>query len=190
MSDNLTPRQKAWFASVQANLQRDTGKPIAEWVEIVRRDCPETAFRKQTAWLKATYGIGGNRAAQILDALNPSPDPWSEPERLRETLWKDAGSLAILTAFEAAIASIPDVIPTQRKGFSAWSGKVQFAALKPVRGGHAQLALAILSDSDSRLVPAGKDSWSERLKSTILLTAPADIDDSLVTLVRTARDRS
>ncbi|MBW8882183.1 MAG: DUF4287 domain-containing protein, partial [Asticcacaulis sp.] len=92
---NLTERQRKWFASVQASLERDTGKPLAEWIEILKRDCPETTRGKQSAWLKTHYGIGQNRAAQIVDGLNPEPDPWDDPEGLRKALWKDAGSAAI-----------------------------------------------------------------------------------------------
>ncbi len=186
MSSNLTPRQEAWFASVKASLERDTGKPLAEWVAIVKRDCPESERRKQEAWLKATYGMTMIRAGQVVHALSPEPDPWEEAEGLRAALWKDPASAHILTAFEAAVADLPGVIPTQRKGFSAWSRQVQFAALKPMRGGMASLGLAVPADSDSRLVPAGKQSWSERLKSAMPLSSAADIDDSLVLLVRKA----
>lgn len=188
--DNLTPRQQAWFASVEASLERDTGKPLAQWVDIVRRECPEKTSGKQAAWLKAAYGLGVNRAAQILNAAFPPPPGSDTPEAERAALWADPASSAILMAFEAAIASIPDVIPTQRKAFTAWSRKVQFAALKPMRGGGALLGLALAPESDSRLMPARKDSWSERLKSCVALQAPADINDSLVVLVRSAWERS
>ncbi len=186
MSSNLTPRQEAWFASVKASLERDTGKPLADWVEIVKRDCQETERRKQEAWLKATYGMSMIRAGQIVHALSPEIDPWEDAQNLRAALWKDEVSTAILTAFEAVIAGIPDVVATQRKGYSAWSRQVQFAALKPVRGGKASLGIAVPPQSDSRLIPFRNESWSERLKSTCPLTSPTDIDDSLVLLVHKA----
>jgi hypothetical protein len=28
----LSERQRKWFASVRANLERDTGKTLAEWI--------------------------------------------------------------------------------------------------------------------------------------------------------------
>lgn len=186
MSANLTPRQQAWFASVKASLERDTGKPVGDWIEIVKRDCPESERRKQEAWLRATYGMSMIRAGQIINALSPEADPWEEAQGLRTALWTDAASTAILDAFEATVAQIADVIPTQRKGYSAWSRKVQFAALKPLRGGTAALGLAVSPESDSRLRPYRNESWSERLKSTCLLSTPGDIDDSLVLLVHKA----
>ncbi|ESQ92191.1 hypothetical protein ABAC460_04695 [Asticcacaulis sp. AC460] len=189
MVANLTERQQKWFASVQASLERDTGKTLAEWVEIVRRDCPETTTGKQSAWLKANHGLGVNRAAQILDALNPA-GLWDDPDTLRAALWKDAQSAAILQAIEALISQISDVVPTQRKGYSAWSRKVQFAALKPVRGGQALLGLALSPQTYPRLEACGKESWSERLKSKITLTGPDVADDNLLTLLRQAADKS
>ncbi|MBW8881624.1 MAG: DUF4287 domain-containing protein, partial [Asticcacaulis sp.] len=91
---------------------------------------------------------------------------------------------------ESLISQIPDVVPTHRKGYSAWSRKVQFAALKPVRGGMAHLGLAVTPDADQRLIAPGKESWSERLKAKLVLENPAQADDSVLALLRQAADRS
>jgi len=186
---NLTERQQKWFASVQASLERDTGKPLSEWVDLVRRECPETDQRKQEAWLKARFGMSMIRAGQIVHAVNPDPDPWDDPDKMRAALWTDPDSTAILHAIEALAAQIPDVVPTQRKAFTAWSRKVQFAALKPLKEGKSMLGLAIEPDSDPRLAPARKDSWSERLKSTLILTSPKETA-GLLPLLRAAWERS
>lgn len=183
---NLTPRQEKWFASVKASLERDTGKPLDEWVGIVTRDCPETERRKRELWVKETYHVSGIRAGQIVNAAWPEEDPWDDPVKARALLWTDPASAAILTAFEAAIADIPDVIMTQRKSYTAWSRQVQFAALRPIKGGTARLGIAVPPDADSRLGAPKSESWSERLKSAVSLSSPADFDDSLVALVRLA----
>jgi hypothetical protein len=187
---NLTPRQEKWFASVKASLERDTGKPLDEWVTIVMRDCPETERRKRELWVKETYQVSGIRAGQIVNAAWPEVDPWEDPIQARNLLWTDPRSKTLLEAFEAAIASIPDVLMTQRKGYTAWSRNVQFAALKPIKGGTVRLGIAVPPESDSRLSPPKNESWSERLKSVTPLASPADIDDSLVALVRQAWDKA
>ncbi|MBW8734352.1 MAG: DUF4287 domain-containing protein [Asticcacaulis sp.] len=187
---NLTPRQEKWFASVKASLERDTGKPLDEWVQIVMRDCPETDRRKREAWLKDTYGMSMIRAGQIVNAAWPEVDPWEDPEQARALLWTDPASTAILTAFEAAIADIPGVLMTQRKSYTAWSRQVQFAALKPLRGGTVRLGVAVPPATDPRLSTPKNESWSERLKSVVPLASPPDIDDSLVALVRLAWDKA
>ena len=33
-AERLTAQQKKWFASIREGLQRETGKSLAEWVEI------------------------------------------------------------------------------------------------------------------------------------------------------------
>jgi hypothetical protein len=38
--ESLTERQRKWFAAVQDGLARDTGKSLAEWVEIALA-CPQ-----------------------------------------------------------------------------------------------------------------------------------------------------
>ncbi|MDC7683507.1 DUF4287 domain-containing protein [Asticcacaulis sp. BYS171W] len=187
---NLTDRQQKWFASVQASLERDTGKTLAEWVEIVKTQCPETKPRARSVWLKENYGLGVNRAAQILDAAYPSADAWDEPDALRAALWTDPAATAILNAVEAAVADFDGLVPTQRKGFSAFSRKVQFAAVRPIKGGDVWLGLAIAPDADARLEPAGKEGWSERLTSKIRLSHPDDVDSAITAWLRVAYERS
>ena len=70
----LTERQRKWFATVQANFAGSTGRPMAEWVEIMKA-CPAQGPKAQAAWLKAEHGVGANHAAQILKACRPSDGP-------------------------------------------------------------------------------------------------------------------
>ena len=51
----LTERQQKWFATVEANFEKATGRPVAVWVDILK-GCPETRPKAQAAWLKATHG--------------------------------------------------------------------------------------------------------------------------------------
>jgi hypothetical protein len=182
----LTERQQKWFASVQASLERDTGKTIDEWVAIART-CPETKPRARTDWLREHHGLGVNRAAHVLSVAFPSTEGWDQPDALRATLWTDLASAAILEAVERAVTALPDVVTGQRKQFTAFSRKVQFAAVRPVKGGKAMLGLAI---ADPRLEPPKNEAWSERLKGRLLLETPADVDASVAALLKQAWERS
>ncbi|WP_454716981.1 DUF4287 domain-containing protein [Caulobacter segnis] len=185
----LTEQQQKWFASVRANLERETGRTLEQWVDIVRRECPETKPRARTDWLKATYGIGVNRAATIFSVAYPETG-WDDADALRKALWTDPASTAILEAVEAAVADLDGLVTGQRKGFTAWSRKSQFAALKPVKGGQAVLGLAVSPDASSRLLEHKNEGWSERLKAKLTLASPADVDDELKTLLKAAWERS
>lgn len=189
MTAVLTERQKKWFATVQANLEKNTGKPLADWVAIMKT-CPETAPRAQAAWLKAEHGVGQNHAAQILDACRPSDGPgWDEPEALRAELWKDPASLAILEAVERAADGVAGVISGQRKGYTSFSRSVQFAAMRPLKGGRALMGLKLEPEASSRLSPsARRESWSERLTATVELNAVDQVDAEISRLFAQAAD--
>lgn len=186
----LTERQQKWFATVTANLEKQTGKPLAAWVEIMKT-CPETAPKAQQAWLKAEYGIGQNHAAHILAAFRPAEGPgWDEPAELRAALWKDAGSLAILEAVEAVASGVDEVISGQRKGYTSFSRKVQFAAMRPLKGGRALLGLKLELEMSERLSPSvKKESWSERLGVVVELDDAASVDDEIARLFALAAER-
>lgn len=185
----LTEQQQKWFASVRANLERETGKTLEQWVEIVRRECKETRPKARTDWLKATYGIGVNRAATIFSVAYPETG-WEDADALRAALWTDPASTAILQAVEAAVANFDGLVTGQRKGFTAWSRKSQFAALKPVKGGTAMLGLAVDPDAAASLLPPKNEGWSERLKAKMALADPADVDDEVKALLKAAWERS
>jgi hypothetical protein len=189
-AEHLTERQRKWFASVQASLERDTGRSLDQWVEIVRRDCPETKPRARTRWLKDIHGLGVNRAAQILSAAFPEGPGWDDADALRAALWADPASAAILAALEAAVADLDGLVTGQRKTFTAWSRGFQFAAAKPVKGGAAMLGLAVPPETSPRLLEPKTESWSERLKAKLPIASPAEVDDELKALLKAAWERS
>ena len=186
---NLTERQKKWFASVEASLERDTGKSLADWVAIART-CPETTPRKRTEWLREHHGLGVNRIAHILSEAFPTEAGWDDPAVLRAALWKDPASTAIFEAIEAAVAGFPGLVTGQRKGFSAWSRNFQFASVRPIKGGKARLGLCVAVEADPRLEAARNEGWSERLKAAVTLDSPAEVDAALRALLHASWDAS
>jgi hypothetical protein len=185
---SLTERQQKWFASVHEGLERDTGKTLAQWAEIARR-CPESAHRKRLAWMKAEYGLGQNRASMILNAAFPPEAGWAAPDTLAEALWRDPAARAIHDAVKRAVLALPDVVVGQRKGFTAFSRKLQFAAVKPVRQ-QVLLGLALDPGVDALLQAAGKDGWSERLLSRVVLGDAGEVTPAIADLLRRAWERS
>ena len=185
----LTPRQQKWFASVQASLERDTGKTLDEWVAIAKT-CPETKPRAQAAWFKENHGLLQNRAMHVLSVAFPTDKSWAEGDSLRDALWTDPQSREILEAVQAAALALPDAIVGQRKQFTAFSRAVQFAAVKPIKGGKASLGLALTPDADPRLETPKNEAWSERLKAKLLLDSPKGVDASARALLRQAWERS
>jgi hypothetical protein len=170
----LTAQQKKWMAAIRANLEKDTGRALAEWVAIAKT-CPETAHRARLRWFKSEHGLLQNRASYVLGEAFPSTMTWREPEALRAHLWKDASGLEILAAVESIAAGLDGVVQGQRKGFTAWSRRAQFAALRPRKEGGAMLGLAVCVARDGRLQAPKNESWSERLKSRIPVDTAGEI---------------
>ncbi|MFC7380325.1 DUF4287 domain-containing protein [Brevundimonas sp. GCM10030266] len=186
----LTERQKKWFATVEANFEAQTGRPLAVWVDILKKGCPETRPKAQAAWLKASYGIGANHAAHILNAARPADQlSWDDAEALRAALWAEPRSLAILEALERRTAGVEGVISGQRKGYTSFSRAVQFAAIRPLKGGKALLGLKLDPSVSARLsAPTRTESWSERLVAVVELDGPGAVTDDIGRLFAQAAD--
>lgn len=183
---HLTSSQQKWFASVRDGLERDTGKSLAEWVEIAR-SCPETQPRRRLMWFKETHGLLQNRASLVLaEAFPPQDGSWSEPDGLRTSLWPAGPQLEILKALETLLGAWPEVIVGQRKTFTAFSRRYQFAALKPSKGG---ALLGVAADGGVLEPATGKEGWSERLAGKAFLAAPAEVA-GFEEVLRLAWDRS
>ena len=181
----LTERQARWFATVRANLERDTGKSLEEWAAIART-CPETAHRARLKWFKDVHGLAQNRASQVLSEAFGSGKGWDRPDDLIETLWTDPAARAVFEAVRGKAMALPEVIQGARKTYTAFSRKVQFCALKPVRGG-VLLGLAMAPEVSARLIPRGKsESWSDRLAANLRLTAAGEVDNEVEAMLRQA----
>ena len=192
MSDaNMSEWQRKWFATSMANFEKRTGKPIEEWVNIATT-CPETGHRARLKWFKDKHGLLQNSASMVLHRAFPSEDgmAWNDADKLRAALWTDPGSTAIFERVEQAVKALPDISNGQRKGYTAWSHKVQFVAVRPVKGGTARLGLAVDPEASPRLVLAKNEGWSDRLKASVNLTSSADVDAEIEALLRQAWERS
>ncbi len=183
---HLTERQQKWFASVRAGLERDTGRSMEAWVEIARA-CPETAHRARLKWFKETHGLAQNRASLVLNEAFGRTMGWDEPDALVDALWTDPEARVVFEAARVCAMGLEGAIMGPRKAFTAFSRKVQFCALRPLKGGGAMLGLALKPEVDPRLAPRGKnESWSERLHGQLILTDEAAVDVSIEALIEQA----
>jgi hypothetical protein len=185
---HLSQRQEKWVASVLAGLERDTGKTLDQWVAIAKT-CPETKHRARLAWFKRHHGLLQNRASQVISAAFDTGMGWDEPDRLVDSLWPDPERRAIFEAVKAAAMGLPDVVMGPRKSFTAFSRKVQFAAVRPDKTVGAVLGLALSLEACARLAPRkSSESWAEKLVS-LPLAGPGDVDEEVRSLIKAAWER-
>ncbi len=186
-AENLTERQAKWFGTVKANMEAKTGKSLAEWVKIAKK-CPHDKPRARQAWLKEHHGLGINHASFVLSEAFPPDGPgWDDADALRAALWSDPASLKILVALEKATKGVGEILQGQRKGYTAFSKAVQFAAIRPLKGGRALLGLKLDPKTSKRLTASvRKESWSERLSSVVELDSAKDVDAEIKALIAKA----
>ncbi len=186
-ASSLTDQQRKWFASVREGLERDTGRTLEAWVEIART-CPETKPRARLTWMKTVHGLGQNRAATVLAEAFPAPTAHAPSEA--DPLWAEQRPRAVFQAVAAAAMGLEGVVVGRRKGYTAFSRRYQFAAVRPLKAGGLRLGLAIPHEADARLVLASHEGWSERLTAALNLPSPDALDDHLTNLIRVAWERS
>ncbi|MEO8811874.1 MAG: DUF4287 domain-containing protein [Caulobacteraceae bacterium] len=187
VDSNLTERQQKYFAAVRDSMERATGRSVARWIAIART-CPETGHRARLAWFKVHHGLLQNRASLVLAEAFGSSSVWSDPRALIDALWKDPDARAIYEAVDARAMRLAGALRTARKGYTAWSRAVQFAALKPAKGGTAILGLALPPDERRKLEAPKNAPWSERLRSQIALAKPEDAEAIAVLLAAAWKD--
>ena len=88
-----------------------------------------------------------------------------------------------------AAAPVSGLVQGQRKGYTAWSRDVQFAATRPLKGGRALLGLKLDPAVSPRLTPSlRRESWSERLSAVVELDDPSQVDAEIARLFAAAAE--
>ena len=180
---SLSEPQRRWFASLRETLERETGRSLQDWAALARA-CPESRPRARLAWMKATYGLGQNRAALVLAEAFPSETTASQGG---DPLWRDPAARAARDAVHAAVEGVEGLVVGPRKGFTAFSRRLQFAAVRPLKAG-VRLGLAVRPEADPRLSPRGRESWSERLAASLDLAGAEQVDAGVAALLARAAE--
>lgn len=184
----LTERQQKWFASMEASLERNTGKTLAQWVKLAKA-CPETTPKKRVLWLRETYGLGVNRAAQILPLAFPDGPGWDAPDQMLDALWKDKEGRAIYDAVANLVAkTLPDAVIGPRKTFVSFSRRIQFAAIIPAKGG-AEMGFPLPVPASPRLSAMKKRPWAEKHTALLVLQSPKEVDGEVKRLLQLAWEK-
>jgi len=183
LSEQMTPRQRKTFATCAANLVAESGRSMADWIALARA-CPCETEKDRLAWLEASYGLRGMRAHVVLGAAFPASA--ENADDLAAALWKNPAQKALADALIAAGQLSDDVIVAQRKGYTSLSSKVQFMAVRPVRGG-VRLGLALDPAVSARLEPRPKsEPLQDRLKAVVTVS---ELDEVLRGLIAQAWEK-
>ena len=125
------------IATQEANIERSTGKSMAEWFAIVQESGLEK-HGQQVAMLKADHGLGhGNANLIAIRAREAAAGGAPSDDELVESHYagKNAGLRA---AYDAVIAEVsgygPDVELAPKKTYVSLRRRKQFASVGPAAG--------------------------------------------------------
>lgn len=124
-------------ASQEANIERTTGRSIAEWIEVVRASGLEK-HGQQVAMLKADHGLGhGNANLIAIRAKEAAAGGAPTDDQLVESHY--AGNNAGLRPlYDAVIREVtgygPDVELAPKKAYVSLRRRKQFASVGPAAG--------------------------------------------------------
>jgi hypothetical protein len=181
-------RGQKWFAGVEANLERATGKTLQEWVKIAKT-CPYDKMMPRLKWFKQEHGLSTARAGVVIEkAFGADAYGWGDPETLVDNLFSKtfAPQRAIYDAVEAYIRKFDSAILSPRKGYVALYRLRQFGAIKPAKDG-LLVGLAMQKYPKSKkLVDVKNLGGGDRTKKAVLLPSAKAFDGEAKELIKAA----
>jgi hypothetical protein len=177
-----------YFASLEANLHKATGKSMAQWVKIAKA-CPHDKPGARLKWFKQEHGLGQSRAGFILwRAFGQGSMGEEDPNKLVDTLF--AKSFAAQRPLYDKVASFVEKFGegtlSPRKGYIALYRLKQYAAIKPSKDG-LLVGLAMQKyPKSTRLVDTKNLGGGDRNKKALLLASAKDFDAEAKELIKAA----
>ena len=192
-----TPRLAAHPAvahqqAVIANLKKNTGKALDDWVRLLKKG-PAKTRAERVRWLKAEHGLGQTSAFVIASAFEGGKPEDYDPQRFLDGLY--VGAKAALRPVSDAIMRLAmalgmDVTATPCKTMIPLRRRHVFAQIKPATNTRIDLGFA-LGDTKAtgRLIDTGGLAKDDRITHRIPIASLADIDAEVKRWLKAAYDR-
>jgi hypothetical protein len=165
------------------NLQKNTGKSLEEWIELVDKSGPATE-KERAQWLKTKHELGPNIAGWIAErAAGKRGAEDYDPETLVTQMF--AGKKAELLPLyeellECGLSLGEDVKACPCKTIVPLYRVQVFAEIKPTTTTRIDLGFALKNTkAKGRLIDTGGFAKGNRITHRIPITEPADIDDEV-----------
>jgi hypothetical protein len=175
--------------AIIANLEKNTGKTLDQWVRLVKK-APAKTRKDRVQWLEAAHGLGQTSAFVIASALEGrKPDDYN-PQKFLDGLF--TGPKAALRPISDelmrfAMALGNDVTATPCKTLVPLRRRHVFAQIKPTTNTRIDLGLALgRTKATARLLDTGGLAKGDRITHRIPIASVPDIDDEVRTWLRKA----
>ena len=182
---------KQYFEALEANLEKATGKPLAQWVKIAKT-CPETKPRARLKWFKDKHGLGQSRAMLVIERAFGSKALGSDdPNELIEALFvKFAEHRPLYETVAAYISKLGKGTLSPRKSYVALYRLKQYGAIKPAKKGLVVGLAMTKYPKTNRLIEVSNLGGGERNKMAIVLATAKDFDAEAKQLIKSAYDEN
>lgn len=128
---------KQYVATLEANLEKATGKPLSHWVKVAKT-CPHSKTRERLNWFRTEHGLGMSRAGLVLwRAFGAGTLGEEDPNKLVQGLFAKsfADQRVIYEKVVAFATKLGSGTVSPRKGYVALYRLKQYAAIKPSKRG-------------------------------------------------------
>jgi hypothetical protein len=180
-----------YFASLEANLEKATGKSLAQWVKIAKT-CPETKPRARLKWFKDKHGLGQSRAMLVIERAFGLKGMGSEdPNTLIDSLFaKRPEQRALYDKVAAFVEKLGKGTRSPRKAYVALYHLKQYGAIKPSKDGLVVGIALQKYPKSARLIEVNNFGGGERNKKAFVIAAAKDFDAEAKQLLKTAYDEN
>ncbi len=178
--------------AVIANLKKNTGKTLDEWVRLVKK-APASTRAERVRWLKTEHRLGQTSAFVIASALEGRKPEDYDPQNFLDGLY--LGAKAALRPINdelmrLAMALGKDVTATPCRTMVPLRRRHVFAQIKPTTNTRIDLGLALgHTKPTGRLIDTGGAARDDRITHRIAIASPGDIDAEVKTWLKKAYDR-
>ncbi len=178
-------------ATMKANLKENTGKTLAQWVNIAKASGAEK-HGLIVKHLKSEHGMTHGYASLVAhEVLQSSADHAGDTDLVStQYSGKKEALRPIYDAVIKAVKKLGDVEISPKKAYVSLRAKKQFALIRPSTATRVDLGIcSSYLEADGRLEPSG--SFNSMCTHRVRLASPKDVDKEVVGWLKQAfREKS
>lgn len=177
----MTERSAKWMATVKANFEKATGKPVETWVALARAGGHDEDVGEARKWLKEKKGLTIVQANYVLTELFPHEE--GSDDELLDAQY--AGGKAALRPVYDKLAKVArgfgkDVMIAPRKSQVTFARKVTFAVVRAAAKDRVDLLLRLAGQKPTARLVANAKAMGSDPTHVVALRTPADVDRDVV----------
>lgn len=183
---------KKYMASLEANLEKATGKPLSHWVKVAKK-CPHTKTRDRLNWLKNEHSLGMSRAGLVLwRAFGAGSMGEGDPSKLVDALFSKSfkDQRPIYDKVVQFAQKLGNGTVSPRKGYVALYRLKQYCAIKPSKKGLLVGLVLTKYPKTAGLIDVKNLGGGDRIKKALLISSAKDFGATEKQLLKAAYDEA